>query len=78
MKNVSRFILLSLVAVLLGWGLYKESHSVAPLSHGPTTRISGPKFIEGTTTDAFMRKNGQMFDIFSLSPLEASERDCKT
>ncbi len=76
MKGRLLFLILALVA--MGYALRWERHKVAPLDDGPVKSLSGPQFVKGITTDDFGRWTAQVYDLTSLSPLSASERDCKT
>jgi len=70
------FLVASLAA--LGYALRWERHEVLRLDDGPVQYLTGPQFVEGTTYDGFGRRLGHVYDAYSLSPLAASERDCKT
>jgi hypothetical protein len=70
------FLVVSFAA--LGYALHWERHKVVRLDDGPAQYITGPQFLEGTTYDGFGRRLGQVYDVYSLSPLAASQRDCKT
>jgi hypothetical protein len=70
-------------AAMLVYGIWYEGHAVYPLNQeqaaaeGPR-RISGAGFVEGATVDAYMRKEGQVYDVYSLSNAPVREKDCKT
>lgn len=78
--KILRFVFLGIGVALLAIGLSIERHEVHSLNDDGSAplELTGPRFVEGATTDTYMRRNGKLFDIYSLSPLEASERDCKT
>jgi hypothetical protein len=79
MKRILRLLLLIVTVALLAYGLTYERHEVRSLApDGPTKRLSAIQFTQGTTTDDYMQKDGSLYDVYSLSPLEASQKDCKT
>ena len=70
------FLVVSLAG--LAYALRWERHQVARLDERPAQYLNGSQFIKGTTDDSFGRWSGKVYDMYSLSPLAASERDCKT
>ena len=77
MKAVRVLLLLAALA-LLAWGLLWESHSVLPLDGSAGRTVSGRGFVEGTTYDGFLRRDGRLYDTLSLQPEAAQSKDCKT
>ncbi|MCY2952177.1 MAG: hypothetical protein NTU53_09400 [Planctomycetota bacterium] len=77
-KTIYRVIFLVICILLLGYGLAFERHRVRALDTDQTQTLSGPVFIQGATVDSFMLKDGQVFDVYSLSKTMANEKDCKT
>ena len=73
-----RLLLVVVSLAGLGYGLRWERHKVAPLDDASPQYISGLQFVDGTTFDKYGRWSGEVYDLKSLSPLAASERDCKT
>ncbi|MGE5609518.1 MAG: hypothetical protein ACM359_09715 [Bacillota bacterium] len=82
-RPLLRVLFLLLCALLLIYGLRWEQHEVLPLAKDPAQplglqHITGPGFVQGATVDAYMRKDGQLYDVYSLSNGPLSEKDCKT
>ena len=77
-KSLPRWLFLIASLTLLGYALRWERHEVRRLDDGPAQYLTGPAFVEGTTYDGFGRRLGSVYDVYSLSPLAASLRDCKT
>lgn len=64
--------------LLLTYGLVMERHTVRSLRDESEKQITGPAFVEGATVDGYLRREDWLYDVYSLSPLEASQKDCKT
>jgi hypothetical protein len=77
MKAVRILLVLAALA-LLAWGLLWESHQVRSLDGSAERAVSGPGFTEGATYDAFVRRDGRLYDVLSLQPEAAQSKDCKT
>ena len=77
MKVLRIAFLLAALAILAA-GLFRNSHKVSSLAGGPPQSVSGPAFTEGTTYDAFVRKDGRVYDAQSLVPEAAQEKECST
>lgn len=78
---MNRFVragLVLAVAALGGYGLIGERHAIYPMREGEAQRIRGHRFVEGTTVDSYIRRNGRLYDIYTLSQIESTEKDCKT
>lgn len=78
MKRIIRLLLIIVAVGALAHGIWRETHSMASLKGGEPVQINGRRFVEGVTYDNFIRKSGQMYDAFSLSPGTANIKDCKT
>jgi hypothetical protein len=76
--KVVRLVLLLAALGLLAWGLAVESHRVLALDGASERRVTGRDFTEGTTYDAFLRKDGRLYEVRSLQPEAAQSKDCKT
>jgi hypothetical protein len=63
---------------VLGYGLLREKHWVRSLAEDRTEGLSGPAFAAGATYDGYLRRDGQLYDVYSLQPRVAQEKDCKT
>lgn len=63
---------------LMAYGLTIERHEVRSLGVGEPRVLNGPRFVEGTTTDDFMRRDEWLYDVRSLVPYSTSIKDCKT
>lgn len=78
MTRVLRLMLILAVAALAGYGLLRERHEIHPMREGEARSIAGYGFVEGATVDSYIRRDGRLFDIYTLSQIEATEKDCKT
>lgn len=76
---MTRWLLIAMCVLLLAYGIFAERHRITPFSEGEAAKdIGGPAFTEGCTYDAFLAKEGKLYDIYSLEPGRAGEKDCKT
>jgi hypothetical protein len=64
--------------VLLAWGVFRELHQVWKLDSDNSTAVGGPGFTEGATYEAFMLRDGRLYDAKGLAPESANIKDCKT
>jgi hypothetical protein len=78
MRRELKLLFLGVAAIVLAYGVAAEQHQVRSLADDSITHLSGPQFIESATVDGFTVHDGFLYDVYSLSPLEASEKDCKT
>lgn len=78
MIRLVRLMFLIGCVALLGYGLMRERHEIRSLGDGEPRQLTGPQFVEGTTTDDFMLMEGRLYDVRSLVPYSASIKDCKT
>lgn len=78
MSRVPKLAFLIVCLLLLAYGLVLEHHEVRSFRDGPAEQVKGPAFVEGVTVDSFLRRDEWLYNIYSLSPLEASQKDCKT
>jgi hypothetical protein len=76
--RLPRWLFLTASLSLLAYALHWERHEVLRFDDGPAQHLTGPAFVEGTTYDGFGLRLGRLYDAYSLSPLAASLRDCKT
>ena len=63
---------------VLAWGAFRELHRVWKLDSDNSVAVYGPGFTEGATYEAFMLKDGRLYDAYGLAPESASIKDCKT
>jgi hypothetical protein len=73
-----RVLFLAAALMLLAWGVFRELHRVWKLDSPNSTAVDGPGFTEGATYEAFMLKDGRLYDAYGLAPESASIKDCKT
>ena len=79
MKHIKFILLLACLLVLLT-ALLAEKHKVLSLSPGnmQIKIIDGLKYTETASVDGFMRKDGNIYDIYSLTPEVLQQKDCPT
>lgn len=77
-KTIARLTFLLICLALLAYAIFVERHPVRSLDSDHTQYLKGPEFVQGATVDSYMLKDGQIFDIYSLSKSTANEKDCKT
>ncbi len=77
-KTIARLTFLVICLALLAYGIFIERHPVRSLDSDHTQNLKGPEFVQAATVDSFLLKDGQVFDIYSLSKSTANEKDCKT
>jgi hypothetical protein len=73
-----RILALILALALVAYGLFVERHQIHALTKDETTTIGGPAFIEGASVDGYLRRDGKLFDVYSLAPDQVELKDCKT
>ncbi|HOX08234.1 MAG TPA: hypothetical protein PK280_17705 [Planctomycetota bacterium] len=74
-----RLLFLALSLSLLAWGAFRELHRVWKLdAPASSTAVNGPDFTAGATYEAFMLRDGRLYDARGLAPESASIKDCKT
>ena len=78
MIRLFRVLLVLAVAALGGYGLLRERHEIHPMREGPAAQVKGWQFVEGATADSYIRRGGRLYDTYTLSQIESTERDCKT
>lgn len=78
MNRAMRILVVLIGLSLLTWGLWRERHPVWSFGQDEPKPTSGLKFVEGTTYDGFVLKDGRLYDAYSLSPGTAQQKDCKT
>jgi hypothetical protein len=78
MIRVFRVLLVLAIAALVGHGLLRERYEIHPMREGDSRLIRGYDFVEGASYDSYIRRDGLLFDIYSLSQIESTEKDCKT
>jgi hypothetical protein len=80
MKKHFRFILLLACLIVLLAAIFAEKHRVFPLTPGDkrVKIIDGLKYTETASVDGLMRKDGNIYDIYSLTPEVLQQKDCPT
>ena len=80
MKKHIKFILLAACIIVLLTALFTEKHRVLSLSPGNTQIkvIGGLEYTETASVDGLMRKDGNIYDIYSLTPEVLQQKDCPT
>ena len=78
MKSLFRLLALAFVLVLLIFGAFHESHRVRSFSTGETRVRSGRDFVAAATNDGLVRREGVLYDAYSVVPGMAEAKDCKT
>jgi hypothetical protein len=78
MRMPSKLLFLTGSLALLAYGLAFERHEIRSLADDSPQRITGPAFLQGATVDEYVRRNGRLYNVYSLSPLETNIKDCKT
>ncbi len=73
-----RMGLLCICALLLGYGQLVERHQVWSFAKEEAKHVNGAQFVQGTTTDDYMRTNSRLYDVRTLLPSTAGIKDCKT
>jgi hypothetical protein len=71
-----RINLVSLVVLLLLYGVWFENHSVQSLNGGTDVQIGGSGFIEGSTWEQFALHGDNL--VTAAAPVGARQKDCKT
>ena len=80
MRKHFKFILLLACLILLLSALLAEKHRVFSLTPGNTQIkiIGGLEYTETASVDGLMRKDGNIYDIYSLTPEVLQQKDCPT
>ena len=80
MKNIKIRIIFTLLSLLLlVYAFFCEKHIVFSLMNSDEfVELNSESFIETTTFDGLMIKDGKIYDIYSLTPEVLQEKDCST
>ena len=80
MKKHIKFILLLACLLVLLTALLAEKHNVLSLNpvNNQIKIIDGLKYTETASVDGLMRKDGNIYDIYSLTPEVLQQKDCPT
>ncbi len=78
LKIAPRLLLVAACMGVLAYGIFFEHHVVASLTTGESESIAGPAFVEGSSYDGYVRRDGRLYDAYSLQPEAVSVKDCKT
>ena len=77
--KIIRILMAVLVLGLLAYAFSRESHTIHSLSEpSRSTRVDGVQFTEIATYDGLMLKDGELYDIHSLTPEILQVKDCAT
>ena len=76
--KIARLLFLAAALGLLAYGLFRELHPVRKLDGAELPPVRGGAFVAGATYEAFVRKDGALYDANSLEPGSANVKDCKT
>jgi len=80
MKKYLSLLLLVIVLALLIFAYFKEKHVVYMLDDSEKDVLDGYSFTETTTYDGLMlnKKDGKVYDVYSLTPAFLQEKDRPT
>ncbi|MFA6290488.1 MAG: hypothetical protein WC637_01830 [Victivallales bacterium] len=80
MKKHIKLILLIACLILLLSALLAEKHRVVSLTPGneQIRIVDGLEYTEAASVDGLMRKDGNIYDIYSLTPEVLQQKDCPT
>lgn len=80
MRKHIKLILLAACLLLLLSALLAEKHKVLSLTPGDkqVKVIGGLEYTETASVDGLMRKDGNIYDIYSLTPEVLQQKDCPT
>lgn len=80
MKKHIKFILLVVCLLILLSALLAERHKVLQLPPGDKQIkiINGLEYTATASVDGLMRKDGNIYDIYSLTPEVLQQKDCPT
>jgi hypothetical protein len=76
--SVLRLLLLAAAIALVAWAYRGERTVVARFDGGAASELSGREYVEGLTTDSYLRANEAIFDIYSNKSESVQIRDCHT
>ncbi|HCE45875.1 MAG TPA: hypothetical protein DET40_20205 [Lentisphaeria bacterium] len=80
MKKYFKIILLAACLIVLLSAIFAERHRVFSLVPGKTeaVQMNGLEYTETAAVDGLMRKDGNIYDIYSLTPEVLQQKDCPT
>jgi len=80
MRKYLKIILLAVCVAAIAAAIFAERHTVLSLVPGKTEskQLSGPEYTETASVDGLMRKDGNVYDIYSLTPEVLQQKDCPT
>ncbi len=81
MKRTRKIILfLALTLAMLSLAFHVGGRRVLSLAPGsPSEKVFGEaEYTEGASFDAFLLKDGRLYDAYSLTPESLQEKDCPT
>ena len=78
MKTSIRVVLLAAALAALVLALCVERRTVCSLADGQEKNIGGAAFVEAVSYDGLLRKDGKLFDNYSLTPPNLQAKDCAT
>jgi hypothetical protein len=80
MKKYMKLILLVACLIVMLSAIFAEKHRVLSLAPGDKQMkiIDGLGYTETASVDGLMRKGGNVYDIYSLTPEVLQQKDCPT
>ncbi len=78
MNTPIRLLLLAAAMVALVLAFLLERRTVCSLADGQEKNIGGAAFVEAASYDGLLRKDGKLFDNYSLTPPNLQAKDCAT
>jgi len=80
MKKHFKTILLAACLIVLLAAIFAERHKVLSLIPGnvQAVQLNGLEYTETAAVDGLMRKDGNIYDIYSLTPEVLQQKDCPT
>ncbi|GEM_PF-2631566 len=80
MKKYRKIILLGACLIALIFAIFAEKHISFSMMPGNTEpkRLNALEYTEAASFDGLMRKDGNLYDIFSLTPEVLQQKDCPT
>jgi len=77
--KIVRIVFLAFILALLAYAFLKETHEIHSLSDDASVKKeSGREFTETASYDGVIKKDGKLYDLYSLTPERLQEKDCST
>jgi hypothetical protein len=80
MRVLLRWAILVVAVAGLVYGFLMERRTIMRVSAEPQVEreVNALEFIEDATVDGYIRRDGQLADLYSLKPAFAQVKDCAT